>query len=149
MGGRGGQRGYGGGARVSSDGRTLGAREQRDARSGRGHHGGVGESRTPAGPVTLCVLLWARPGAENGLIAYEDQVLGIASGYGGRVLQRARSSGGDGQPLEIQLLEFPTAQAVAEFMADGRRQALADERDRVVARTQVMDVQLVGGDPGA
>jgi uncharacterized protein (DUF1330 family) len=107
------------------------------------------ESRTPAGLVTLCVLLWARPGAESGLIAYEDQVLGIASGYGGRVLQRARSEGGDGQPLEIQLLEFPTAQAVAEFMADGRRQALADERDRVVARTEVVDVQLVGGDPGA
>ena len=99
--------------------------------------------------MTLCVLLWARPGAESGLIAYEDQVLGIASGYGGRVLQRARSEGGDGQPLEIQLLEFPTAQAVAEFMADGRRQALADERDRVVARTEVIDVQLVGGDPGA
>jgi uncharacterized protein (DUF1330 family) len=98
--------------------------------------------------VTLCVLLWARPG-RNQLIAYEDQVLGIASGYGGRVLQRARSEGGDGQPLEIQLLEFPTAQAVAEFMADGRRQALADERDRVVARTEVIDVQLVGGDPGA
>ena len=76
-------------------------------------------------------------------------MLGIASGYGGRVLQRARSEGGDGQPLEIQLLEFPTAQAVAEFMADGRRQALADERDRVVARTEVIDVQLVGGDQGA
>jgi uncharacterized protein (DUF1330 family) len=99
--------------------------------------------------VTLCVLLWARPGAESGLIAYEDQVLDIASGYGGQVLQRARSGGGDGQPLEIQLLEFPTAQAVTEFMADGQRQALADERDRVVARTEVIDVQLVGGDPGA
>jgi uncharacterized protein (DUF1330 family) len=107
------------------------------------------ESRAPAGPVTLCVLLWARSGAESGLIAYEDQVLDIASGYGGRVLQRARSGGGDGQPLEIQLLEFPTAQAVAEFMADGRRQALADERDRVVARTEVIDVQLVGGGLGA
>ena len=98
--------------------------------------------------MTLCVLLWARPGAESGLIAYEGRVLDIASGYGGRVLQRARSEGGDGQPLEIQLLEFPTAQAVAEFMADGRRQALAGERDRVVARTEVIDVQLVG-DPGA
>ena len=95
------------------------------------------ESPTPAGPVTLCVLLWARPGAESGLIAYEDQVLDIATGYGGRVLQRARSGGGDGQPLEIQLLEFPTARAVAEFMADGRRQALADERDRAIARTEL------------
>ena len=55
----------------------------------------------------------------------------------------------DGQPLEIQLLEFPTARAVAEFMADGRRQALADERDRAIARTEVIDVQLVGGDQEA
>jgi hypothetical protein len=62
-------------------------------------------------------------------------------------LQRARSGGDDGQPLEIQLLEFPTAQAVAEFMADGRRQGLAGERNRVIARTEVIDVQLVGGDP--
>ena len=113
-----------------------------------GHHVGMQESQPQAGPVTLCVLLWARPGTEGGLIAYEDQVLDIASGYGGRVLQRARSGGGDGQPLEIQLLEFPSAQAVGEFMTDGRRQGLAGERDRVVARTEVIDVQLVGRDPG-
>ena len=96
----------------------------------------------------MCVLLWARPGAEAGLIAYEDQVLGIASGYGGQVLQRARSNGADGQPLEIQLLEFPSARAVEEFMADARRQSLAGERDRVTARTEVIDVQLVRRDPG-
>jgi len=66
-----------------------------------GHHVGMQESQPSAAPVTLCVLLWARPGTEGGLIAYEDQVLDIASGYGGRVLQRARSGGGDGQPLEI------------------------------------------------
>jgi len=48
------------------------------------------ESRSRSGAVTLCVLLWARPGAEDGLIAYEDEVLGLAPGYGGRILQRAR-----------------------------------------------------------
>ena len=96
----------------------------------------------------MCVLLWARPGAEAGLVAYEDQVLGIASGYGSRVLQRARSNGADGQPLEVQFLEFPSARAVEEFMADRRRQSLADERERVIARTEVIDVQLVRRDPG-
>ena len=93
--------------------------------------------------MTLCVLLWARPGAEAGLIAYEDQVLGIVSGYGGRTLQRARSNGANGQPLEVQLLEFPSARAVEEFIADGRRQSLAGERDRVIATTEVIDVRLV------
>ena len=113
-----------------------------------GHHGSMQESVPRAGVATMCVLLWARPGAENGLFAYEDQVLGIASGYGGRVLQRARGNGAGGQPVEIQLLEFPSAQAVQEFMADGRRQSLAGERERVIARTEVIDVQLVQPDPG-
>ena len=112
-----------------------------------GHHVGMQESHPPAGPVTLCVLLWARPGTEGGLIAYEDQVLDIASGYGGRVLQRARSGGGDGQPLEIQL-PSSLQHSHGEFMTDGRRQGLAGERDRVVARTEVIDVQLIGRDPG-
>jgi hypothetical protein len=93
--------------------------------------------------ATLCVLLWARPGNEDGLIAYEDQVLGIATGYGGRVVQRARSSGSGGQPLEIQLLDFPSADAVEAFQSDRRRQSLAGERDRVIARTEIIEVQLV------
>jgi uncharacterized protein (DUF1330 family) len=93
--------------------------------------------------VTLCVLLWARPGAEDGLIAYEDTVLDLVPGHGGRVLQRARGSGADGQPLEIQLLEFPATAALDAYMTDDRRTALAAERDRVIARTDVIQVQLV------
>ena len=118
-----------------------------DREPGCGIMGTMPESGPPGSAVTLCVLLWARPGAEAGLIAYEDQVLGIASGYGGRILQRARSSGADGQPLEVQILEFPSARAVGEFMADGRRQSLAGERERVIARTEVIDVQPVRPDP--
>jgi hypothetical protein len=94
--------------------------------------------------LTLCVLLWARPGAGDGLIAYEDQVLGMAPDHQGRVLQRARGSGADGQPLEIQLLEFASAQALEGFMTDPRRQSLAAERDRVISKTEVISVQLVG-----
>ena len=30
--------------------------------------------------LTLCVLLWAWPGAEDGLIAYEDRVLRLMDG---------------------------------------------------------------------
>jgi uncharacterized protein (DUF1330 family) len=106
------------------------------------------ESSPRASAVTLCVLLWARPGAENGVIAYEDQVLSIASGYGGRVLQRARGDGTGGQPMEIQILEFPSALAVEEFMTDGRRQSLSCERERAIARTEVINVQLVQHERG-
>jgi len=93
--------------------------------------------------LTLCVLLWARPDAEDGLIAYEDYVLGIAAEHGGRVLQRARGSGIDGQPLEVQLLDFPSTQCLDAFMTDDRRQALASERERVIAKTEVIHVRLV------
>ena len=93
--------------------------------------------------LTLCVLLWAHPGTEDALTTYEDAVLALVSQHGGRVLQRARSSGADEQPLEIQLLEFPSAEALSDYMTDSRRTALADERDRAVARTQVISVELI------
>ena len=98
--------------------------------------------------LTLCILLWASPGAEDGLIAYEDRVLRIIPEHGGLVRQRARGSGTAGQPLEIQLLEFPSAQALDAFMTDDRRQSLAGERDKVIAKTEVIEVQLVHADPG-
>ena len=34
---------------------------------------------------TLCVLLWARPGADDALTAYEDRVLALVSEHGGRI----------------------------------------------------------------
>ena len=98
--------------------------------------------------LTLCVLLWARPGAADALAAYEDQVLDLVPQHGGQVLQRARGSGEDGQPTEIQLLEFPSAAALDEYMADGRRTALANVRHRAIARTQVINVELVPPVPG-
>ena len=97
--------------------------------------------------LTLCILLWSRPGAEDGLTAYEDLVLRLVPEHGGRVLQRARGSGTAGQPLEIQLLEFPSAQALDAFMTDDRRQLLAAERDKVIAKTEIIEVQLVQGAP--
>jgi len=95
--------------------------------------------------LTLCVLLWAHPGAEDALTAYEDQVLALVPGHGGRVIQRARSSGAGGYPLEIHILEFPSPQALEAYMSDGRRQALAGERDRAIAKTEVIEVDLVPG----
>lgn len=91
----------------------------------------------------MCVLLWAQPDADDALIAYEDQVLDLVPEHGGTVLNRARSSGTDGQPLEIQLLEFPSAAALSDYMTDSRRLALAGDRDRTVARTEVINVELM------
>ncbi|MEO6533316.1 MAG: hypothetical protein ABIO06_07050 [Pseudolysinimonas sp.] len=95
-----------------------------------------------ADPVELCVLLWAQPGREEALVAYEDRVLALISAHGGAVLQRARSSGDAGHPLEVQFCRFPSEEAMQAYLADDRRVALAAERDRVVARTEVIRVRF-------
>ena len=101
-------------------------------------------------PRTLCVLLWAQPGAQAALTAYEDRVLSLVPDHGGRVVHRARNSGGqgggggtDGQPAEIQFLDFPSQAALDDYLGDPRRTALAADRDRAVARTEIIDVELV------
>jgi uncharacterized protein (DUF1330 family) len=94
------------------------------------------------GAVELCVLLWAHPGQEEALVAYEDRVLNLVPAHGGTVLQRARSSGEGGHPLEVQFCRFPSEEALQGYLADDRRVALAAERDRVVARTELMRVRF-------
>jgi uncharacterized protein (DUF1330 family) len=93
--------------------------------------------------VTLCVLLWAREGREAELISYEDRVLRLLPDHGGRVLQRARAAGQPGQPLEVHLVQFPSEDALASYMSDGRRGALSSDRDAAVERTEVIRVDLV------
>ena len=93
--------------------------------------------------LTLCVLLWSHEGSEDALVAYEDQVLELARAHGARLLQRARTDGSFGAPLEIQFLEFPSEGALSDYMRDEQRVALADDRDRAITRTEVMRVNLV------
>lgn len=93
--------------------------------------------------LTMCVLLWAREGRAKALIDYEDRVLELVAAHGGQVVQRARSSGAAGEPLEIQTLEFPSQAALDDYMGDERRTALAAERDDAIARTDILKVDLI------
>jgi hypothetical protein len=93
--------------------------------------------------LTLCVLLWARPGEAAALVAYEDDVLALLDDHGATLLQRVRSDGTDDQPLEVQILRFPSQAALDAYLADDRRTALADRRDRAIARTEIIPVDLV------
>ena len=93
--------------------------------------------------ITLCVLLWARPGQQAALVAYEDAVLPLLADHGGSVLQRARNTGDDeDEPHEVHLLAFPSDDALAAYMADDRRAALAATRDAAIAKTEVLRVTL-------
>lgn len=93
--------------------------------------------------INLCVLLWAHPGAEAALAAYEDKVLALFDDHGCTLLQRARTDGTGGAPTEIQMIAIPSQAALDAYMADPRRTALADERDAAIARTDIHRVELV------
>jgi hypothetical protein len=43
----------------------------------------------------------------------------------------------------VQLFEFPSAEALDGYMTDGRRTSLAEERDRAIGRTDVIEVELI------
>jgi hypothetical protein len=102
--------------------------------------------------ITLCCLLWARPGLSDELTAYEDAVLALVADHGAVVLQRVMSTpisdGADDRPDEVQTFWFPNQNALDGFLADPRRQERADERDRVIARTELFPVRVLGdGEP--
>ena len=102
-------------------------------------------NRMPETPVVNCVLLWAKPGMESALSAYEDKVLRLVGEHGGRVLERGTVMPGsqyDGEPpAEVQLLEMPSAASLDAYVNDPRRLAMAGERDAAVARTDVFRIQ--------
>jgi hypothetical protein len=93
-------------------------------------------------PLVLCCLLWAAPDAAAALTAYEDRVLPWIAEHGGAVRQRAIGDGRDGHPDEVQILSFPDRGALDAYLDDPRRVALAGERDRVIARTELFPVAL-------
>jgi uncharacterized protein (DUF1330 family) len=90
--------------------------------------------------LQLCVMLWSNPGTEAALVDYENRVLELLVDHDARVLQRGRTNGADGTPLEIQILEFASQAALDGYMEDERRTALADARDAATARTEVFHI---------
>jgi uncharacterized protein (DUF1330 family) len=93
--------------------------------------------------IELCVLLWASEGCEADLVEYEDTVLALIPQHGGRVASRVRRLHHDEGPFEVQLIHFADQDAVISYMDDPVRQALADVHRRVIARTDVIPVEIV------
>lgn len=93
--------------------------------------------------LTFYVFLWPHPGMEQSLIAYEDAVLTLVDEHcGGKVVHRARTDGAEGKPLEIQLFEWASQEAMDSYMSDPRRTALSADREQAIARTEIVPVQL-------
>jgi hypothetical protein len=115
--------------------------------------GAVAEREALGNPVVTChpstmeltfyCFLWARPGMEQALIAYEDAVLTLVDEHDGRVVHRARTDGADGRPLEIQLFEWASQEAMDSYMSDPRRTARSADREEAIARTEFVPVRPI------
>ena len=92
--------------------------------------------------MKLCVLLWATPGNDSNLVSYEDTVLALLPHHGGQVTSRVRRTSGEG-PLEIQVIHFPDQAAMNSYMNDPVRQDLAEVHRGVIARTDVIPIEVV------
>jgi len=93
--------------------------------------------------VTLLVELWAVPGCEQLLVEYEDQVLGRLAPHGARLLQRVRAVDAPDGPFETHIIEFPSELALDGYMSDPERLALSQLRERAIARTELVRVEVV------
>ena len=90
------------------------------------------------------MLLSAVPGREVLLAQYEDRVLGLLPDHGARIDARVRAL--EGPLTEIQLLEFPSEEALEDFQNDPRRTELSEIRNAVIASTTVVRVQSTTSD---
>lgn len=90
--------------------------------------------------LTLCVLLWPVPGQDDALTAYEDEVLALLGDHGAQVVSRVRRADDTAGPLEVQVIELPDEDALQAYLADPRRLASSDVRDRAIARTEMFRV---------
>jgi uncharacterized protein (DUF1330 family) len=88
--------------------------------------------------MLLTAILWANPGEEALLVAYEDAVLQLIPKHGGRVIERVRAEQPSDGPYEVQTIELPDDEALAAYMVDPARLALADQHARAIARTEVL-----------
>ncbi len=90
---------------------------------------------------TLVAMLWPLPGQEQLLVEYEDAVLALLPTYGCRVIERVRRTDDTDGPFEVQIIEYPDEEAVAAYMVDPARLALANVHARAIERTEVVRVQ--------
>lgn len=105
----------------------------------------IGGDRSNAGDptLTLSVRLWAEDSCADDLGRYEDAVLALLAEHAATVVVRLRLPGVDGQPDEMQVLQFAGREALDRYLNDPRRAAMLEERDRVVARTEVTEAVLL------
>jgi uncharacterized protein (DUF1330 family) len=92
--------------------------------------------------VRLAVHIWLRDGNVEAFEAYERKVAAILGRHGGRIERAIRCTGAASEPaapFEIHLVSFPDRESFAAYRADPALRALAAERERIVAKTWIVE----------
>jgi len=93
-------------------------------------------------PLTLIVHLYSRKPGLSALRVYEQKVLPILSDHQGRIVTAFSPSPdmstGDELPDEIHIVTFPSQHQFETYKSDPRHAALAQERQQVIARTEII-----------
>ena len=84
--------------------------------------------------VKLLFIARVPPEGVADFVAYESSVLALLPAHGGSLEQRFRSCDGC---LEVHVLRFPSADALASYRSDPRRSALAPALERSGATTEL------------
>ncbi|MEO8561326.1 MAG: DUF1330 domain-containing protein [bacterium] len=90
--------------------------------------------------IYMTVELTIAPGMQAACYEYERTVLALFREHGGRVIVAYRPSAQTGEvvPDEVQILSIESHDHLAAYMADPRRQALAEARTRAILETRVV-----------
>ena len=88
--------------------------------------------------ITLTAILWAHEGQHDLLVEYENTVLALIPKYGGRVVERVRADDKTDGPYEVQTIELPDDEALAEYMIDPVRVALAETHAKAIRQTTIV-----------
>lgn len=99
--------------------------------------------------ILRIVSLWLQPGASAAdFEAFEHKAAAAMALQGGRIERAVRlREGGEGAPFEVHLVSFPDAAAFEAYRASPEAQALAAERERVIARTEILEGREAGPYP--
>lgn len=90
--------------------------------------------------IHIIVHLFAVNGSTEGMKAYEDKSLRIFRKHGGEIVAAFKPDlnlEGKSNPDEIQVLKIHSMEAFKKFLNDPERTGLSDERDRVIAKTEM------------
>lgn len=94
--------------------------------------------------VTLIVSLWLRNGDVDGFEKLEGKIAQLQARHGGRIERAVRirgpgSESGAEQPFEVHVVTFDDADCLAQYRNDPQLRELAEVRERIIARTVVLE----------